>query len=176
MKIKNTTPHLNPLPSRARKKKIRRLIMKITMMGLIRKLSGRMGDFIIYADKNSDAVWMREYTYPELTENNHYVGNVAKNLAEFKKSVSPDYLEDLENYADRYNLQSVGTSKKLNAYSTLLKMMHNLKREIPAVNLLTITPEIVVDADLPMKTISEAVESGLLPVVRRYQNLESFIV
>jgi hypothetical protein len=55
-------------------------------------------------------------------------------------------------------------------------MMHNLKREIPAVNLLTITPEIVVDADLPMKTISEAVESGLLPVVRRYQNLESFIV
>jgi len=127
-------------------------------------------------DKKTGVVWVREYVEPEITDHNHYIGSVSKNLGVFFKSVSVGYMQDLRDYADRYNLMTLGEAGRATAYALLYKMMYALKKEMPTIDLMTITPADVVADDLPVKTIRDAVESGLLPEVDRWEGLGNTIL
>jgi hypothetical protein len=90
--------------------------------------------------------------------------------------VSEGYSYDLKDYADRYNLATLGYSGRVSCYTVLTRMMYALKVAVPDVDLKTITPQDVVDMDLPVKTVYEAIENGLLAPVKREQQLMSFII
>ena len=139
-------------------------------------MSGRLDDLVFCVDKKTGVVWVRDYVVPERTEQNTRMGLTAKNLGVFKNTVSSGYFADLKDYSDRYNLSTLGESGRLNCFSALNKMMYALKRAYPSIDLTTITPQFVIDNDLPIKTIAEAVENKLLPAVKRYEELVNTIV
>jgi hypothetical protein len=70
----------------------------------------------------------------------------------------------------------IGHGTRVNGTAMNIKMMYLLKKAVPTINLMTITPQEVVDLELPIRTIREAVESGLIPYVARYEELDSWIV
>ena len=149
--------------------------MKAKFAVWLKSLTGRLDDIVFCRDKKSDTVWVREYVTPELTTHNHYMGNVAKNLSQFKKLLSEGYLSDLRIYSDRYNLKTIDEKGRSSSFALLFKMMFALKRAVPNVDLETIIPMDVIDSDLPVKTIREAVEYGFLPIVTRYEELDNLI-
>jgi hypothetical protein len=51
-------------------------------------------------------------------------------------------------------------------------MLYRLRKAVPTVNLVTITPVDVVAGELPVRTVREAVEYGILPIVSRYEELD----
>ncbi len=142
--------------------------MKVKLAAWIKSMSGRLDDLVFCVDKKTGNVWVRDYVVPERTEQNTRMGLSAKNMAVFRQNINEEYYSDLEDYSDRYNLQSLGQSGRLNGYSVLNKMLYALKRAYPTIDLTTITPQFVVDHNLPIRTVAEAIEHGFLPPVPRY--------
>jgi hypothetical protein len=145
--------------------------MKAKFIKGISGLSGKLDEMVYCLDKKSGTVWVREYVKPEETEQNHKVGSAARNFGVFKSAVSPDYLNDLKDYADRYNLSTMGKCSRLNSFTALMKALYSLKILIPEVDLLTITPEEVVANEYPLRTVQEAIDYGLLPEIPRSSDL-----
>ncbi|MDP8232921.1 MAG: hypothetical protein P9L91_09695 [Candidatus Zophobacter franzmannii] len=150
--------------------------MKVKFVSCVSGISGKMEEFVFCVDKKTGVVWMREYVKPEITEHNHQIGSIAQNISLFKDTVSEGYLEDLKDYADRHNLATIGLPGKMNGYTALMKMLYALKRAMPDVDLLTLTPQEVIDSDLPIKTIREAIDNGILPFIQRYTTLDAWII
>ncbi len=150
--------------------------MKIKLACWIKSVSGKLDDLVFCVDKKTGNVWVRDYVVPARTAQNTLMGLVSKNLAVYKQNVSAGYFSDLEDYSDKYNLATLGQPGRLNSASTLNKMMYALKRAYPAIDLVTITPQYVVDHSLPIRTIAEAIENNLLPQVPRYDELVHLIV
>lgn len=150
--------------------------MKTKLNAAFNAMSGRLGRLVYCCDKDGNVSWVREYTEQTITEHNHYTGNVGKNLALFKGNVSSLYMGDLKNYADRYNLSDFRKGRYLNGYTILTKMMFALKKAGYPVDLLTVTPQDVIDNAFPVRTLKEAIENELLPRVARYDDLTYWIV
>ncbi len=150
--------------------------MKIKYMKGFKAFSGKMDELVYCVEKSSGAVWAREYVLPRLTENNRNMGLRSSNLSRFYLSVSPGYKQDLEDYSDRLNLLTVGTGHRCNASALVNKIMYALKRKLPELDLTTITPTQVMQIGLPVRTVREAVEAGLIPIVPRYDELENLII
>ena len=150
--------------------------MKVVFNSCVSSMSGRMGDLVFYRDKKTGKTYAREYVVPALTQHNHDMGNIAKNLGVFYHALNPDYISDIKDYTDRRNLITLGAGNRQNCYSIFTKLMHNLANEFPIVDLHTVTPQFIVDNALPLRTIAEAVESHLLDIVQRYEELDNWIV
>jgi hypothetical protein len=150
--------------------------MKVKFVSCVSALSGKMEEFVMCIDKKSGTVWMREYVKPETTAHNHMVGSIAKNAGLFKEGVSTGYMDNLMDYADRYNLATLGQTGRVTGYTTLMKVLYALKKAIPGVDLLTLTPQDVIDSDLPIKSVREAIANGLLPFIQRYLDLDADII
>ncbi len=141
-----------------------------------KSMSGKHGKLVYCCDEDGNIMWVREFVMPEITEHNHYMGNVSKQLAVFKSLLNPEYINDLKDYTDRYKL-SYRHKCRPPSYSALLrKMMFQLKKNGYPVDLLTVTPQVVVDIGLPIRTVKEAIENELLPMIPRYDDLTHWIV
>ena len=150
--------------------------MKVKFSCPVKGLSGKKDELVFCYYKKSGVVIAREFVEQEITEHNHTIGSQAKNLSQFYHSVSTGYFEDLMSYADRYNLETIGNSSNYNGFTVLTKMMYSLKKNDPTVNLLTITPTDVVVNNLPITTIREAIDTGLLIPVARYAEFTNSIL
>ncbi len=150
--------------------------MKLSLLPLLTGLSGRLGKLVFCIEKSSGACWTRYYVYPELTEHNHNIGSVGKNMSIIYHSANIGYIEDLKNYVDRYNLSGFGSNGRLRAFTCFTKMLYNLKKSHESVNLKTLTIEQIMNDDLPVRSIKEAIDNQLLPAVSRYQELNVLIV
>jgi hypothetical protein len=104
------------------------------------------------------------------------MGERSTNIGRFYHAISSGYLSDLKNYSDRLNLIIMGHGSRYNANSTLIKLLYALARAVPSVDLCTLTPEEVVESELPIRTVREAIENGLIPIVPRYLELCNGIV
>ena len=150
--------------------------MKVHLAKPFNAFSGKMEGLVYYVDKFTGKGYCRDYVVPERTNQNTNIGNTTKNLSVYYKSLSVGYVRDLKNYADRLNMMLIGHGTRVNGTSMNIKMMYLLKKALPVLDLSTITPQQVVDLELPIRTIREAVESGLIPMVARYEELDSWIV
>jgi hypothetical protein len=152
------------------------MMMKTKLNASFKAMSGRLGKLVYCCDKDGNVCWVREYSYPEITEHNHEIGDIGKNLGKYKKAVSTPYLTDLKDYIDRYRHSPNCTSGYINYASMLTKMMYALKKAGYPVDLYTVTPQVVVDNAFPVRTVKEAIENGLIPMVKRYDDLVNWIV
>ncbi len=150
--------------------------MKVNLMKPFGAFSGKLDELVYYVDKFTGKGYARDYVVPKHSEQNTIIGNTTRHLSQYYKDLSPDYLCDLRNYADRLNVMLMGHGTRLNGPSMNMKLMYMLKKALPGIDLQTITPQEVFDNDLPVKTIKEAVETGLIPMVPRYEEFSHLIV
>jgi hypothetical protein len=146
--------------------------MKVNYMIPVKGLSGKKDLLVYYVDKESGTAYCRDYVIPEETENNRNMADISTNIGLFYHSVSGGYISDLKNYCDRYALMVRRSIGRLNSNTALIKMLYRLRKAVPTVNLVTITPVDVVAGELPVRTVREAVEYGILPIVSRYEELD----
>ncbi len=150
--------------------------MKAKFMKGFIGLSGKLDELVYCIEKKSGAVWTRDYVIPRKTAHNREIGSSGKNIGVFWKSVSEGYMDDLKDYADRYNLATIGYGGRISGYTALMRMLFTLKQAIPSLDLKTITPQDVVDMDLPIKSVWEAIQNGVIAPVKRGEQLDNRIL
>ncbi len=139
--------------------------MKVNLDLIAKTLNGRVGKLVFYYYPQSDALIARTYVKPRKNKNNSNFSLKTKNLSKFYKNCTDSYKSDIKHYSNRLNNIRVGEGIIYNGYNVFIKMMHNLHKAYPEVDLKTITPEYVVALNLPVITIKMAVENELLPAV-----------
>ncbi len=137
-------------------------------------VSGKSGELVYCYNRRTGGMYAREYVYPELNENNHKMGSVAKNL--FKIQPSDDFKYDCRTYAYLYANSRKNRGVKIWTWSNCyLHLMYAMAKAVPDVDLSTLTREEIYQRDLPCVSVKRAVEAGLLEAVEGYQRLNNLI-
>ncbi len=145
--------------------------MKLSLLPILEGLSGRLWKLVLCIEKKSGLVGL----VCMLNQNNHEFGSITKNLSSIYHIANEGYVEDLSNYADRFNLSLENIGRGMQAYTCITQMMYALRDTHPSVNLKTLTIEQIMTEELPVRSIKEAIDNQLLPVVSRYQELNVII-
>jgi len=133
--------------------------------------SGKLDGVVFCHYRREGLVFVRKYRYPKLTENNHKLGSITANLHQINPS--DDYKNDMRTYLNRYNTLRENEGKYVRSWVNMyLKLMREMAKEDPSIDLLTLTREEIYTRDMPCISIKRAVEAGLLPVVYDYTHLD----
>lgn len=142
--------------------------MKTSFQPGVPNILGKYGELIYCRSSVSEKVFARRYSYPKLTDYNHQTGRITKNL--FALCPSDDYKSDMQLYLMRYKTLRYGANKKIRAWSMLyLKIMRDMAKQDPSIDLVTLTKEEIYVRNLPCICVKSAVDAGLLPKVLRYE-------
>jgi hypothetical protein len=150
--------------------------MKVKLEFPFLTLKGKRDESVFYTTKKSNCIIMREYVVPETTDNNKNFKNKSTNLGLFYNSVSELYQYDMSTYARSYNLETMDGNCFYHAYNIFITMMYALARAYPDIDLATLTPEQAVEDNLPIVTIAQAIEAGLLSLVPDYHYLNHQVI
>jgi hypothetical protein len=147
--------------------------MKVVFKNMINGYVGLADDLIFYYHPRLNRILARRKPVSRLTAHKVYFGNVSRNLMSLDPS--QDYVNDLKTYAERtYNVPEFGGIRPLwnNLY---MKLMYGLKALYPDIDLLNLTRATIYAVNMPCITVKRAVEAGLLPPVRNYEQLTNSI-
>jgi hypothetical protein len=139
--------------------------MKTKFTNCVRSFSGRLkSQGLVHCKYNQgNLIITRKIPDVEIIEHHHTFGSISKNLGKLFKSFSPEYIAELKNYtvllSKRTNL-----NEKLSAthYAVYLAMAWSLKKRYGEIDLGKITKEQIFKREYPIRTILEAMESGIL--------------
>lgn len=151
--------------------------MKVTFSYPTRTLSGKEDDTVFGAYRNNNLCLARKFVYPEITEQHHNLGSIAKNLALVYKAAAAPYKADLKAYSKRNGKKSYYKARWIpSGYAMFVKMMQAWAESDPThVDLLTVTVADIVALDAEVRTISKAVDAGFLPNVKLSSDLSAGI-
>jgi hypothetical protein len=139
--------------------------MKTKFTNCIRAFYGTLkSQGLVHCKYNQGSlVITRKYPSIEIEAQHHNFGDRSKNLAALFKTISPEYIADLKNYAILFS-KTVNLNEKLppSHYSLYLRMMWNLKHRYPEINMATITKDDILKNEYPVLTIVQAMGAGLL--------------
>ena len=145
--------------------------MKVSFGYGVGAYSGKLKDVVFCHHKRSGRVYMRERVYPTLREHHHELGSVTANLHSIRPS--EDYKEDMRIYIFRYNKLKGYENKQIRSWVNLyLKLMRQMAKESPGIDLRTLSREDIYTAHLPCISVKSAIEAGLLPQVYDWQRLD----
>ncbi len=91
--------------------------------------------------KNLDLCYARKYFVPPKTEHNIRMGSIFKHLATVWKSAPIEFKEYFKNYAALYNAQHRADKYPLNGYACFTKVMFELLKQNPELDLAKLTWE-----------------------------------
>jgi hypothetical protein len=167
---------------KTKSKPVMEVKMKINFRGGVKTFSGYWDDYVYTSCLNRKICIGRDYTYPKLTDNNHAMGKILRNLASVYTKVSPAYMQDLKTYRKRYKEQ-FGYSRNPfnrtpvpNSMALFVGMMYAWQESDPEhVDLATVTIADIVAMDADVRTIARAIEADYLRKVTVYTDLTSDI-
>lgn len=144
--------------------------MKVSFQYGLAGYTGKANGLVFCYNWRSGKVYARTNTRPKIGEQNHKLGSITANLHSLKPSTG--YIYDLRIYLIHYNGLPENADKRVYSWVNLyLKMMHNLSKMFPEIDLKTITKDYIYANNLPCLSVYKAVESGLLPEVKDWQIL-----
>lgn len=146
--------------------------MKVNMMKPFRSFSGTMDELVYSAFNDGYICFSREYVIPTPTEQNATVGTIAVNLGNVYDSFDSGWVDDLEKYNKRYGNDVLGKKRRHPAFYALYgKMWWAVTKDDPTIDLKTVTFADIALLDIGIKTIKEAIDSGFLPKVHKFDDL-----
>ena len=153
--------------------------MKVYYKNLIKSYSGNFDDLIYCYNPRLKCYYARHYSRRRQTAQNQLYTDIAKNMK--RLSPSPEYRQDLTNYVNAYNTMKEYREHPLNNwYNAFTKLMWKMSKtyalngtpltdnSIP-IDLSTLTREDIIENNLPCRTVKQAIEAELLPVVPGYE-------
>jgi len=142
--------------------------MKVIFMTGYPGLSGKMSEIVYCRDKLTGCIYARRNIYPALTAENERIGSISEQI--FRIQPSEDYKMDLRRYLDSYNSLRENRDKPVKSWSALyIRLMYEMARQDPEIDLRSINRTIVYSRDLPCKSLCRAIEAGLLPRVEHWE-------
>lgn len=149
---------------------------KIKYASFVAGLSGKSGSTVFFRSSNIGFGYMRAFTYPKITDENHLRGAEFKNLTEQLKNVSAAGIADLKAYTAKYTkLPQVGegdlSERANNHVAVWIMAVHNCAKEFSA----SMTVDTVTISDLrslfSFTDVANLVDHGWLPAVTGYEDL-----
>ncbi len=98
--------------------------------------------------KKPDLYCVRKYFIPPKTEHNTLMGSIFKNLTAIWKSAPLEFKEQFTLYAEWYNQQYRVGKYPLNNYACFTKIMFEIRKEHPDLNLTTLRYETIINYQL----------------------------
>jgi hypothetical protein len=137
--------------------------MKVKFKGSIRGMRGiNRREDLVYCNYNKGLLnVVRTLPKREATEQNVSFGKTTTNLHDLYKSTSPEYKENMSVYAI-FLSQLPEVYRKPSGYALFIRMMWTLKKKFPEIDLETITREDIIKHEYPIRTVAEAMASGVL--------------
>lgn len=148
--------------------------MKVNYKQMISGYTGRGDGAIFVYDRRMNRYYMRNWPHRKIMEGNQEFSSKMANLSK----LNPDakYKEDLQMYLSLYNDLAEMECKPVRTWSNLfMKLMFGMAKSVPGIDLSTLTKAEIYDQSLPCKTVKDAIEAGLLPMVRSYQRFNNGI-
>lgn len=142
---------------------------KVFFAPTINFMSGRIGEGVYTITGKGGMSYLRRYTYPTITQNNHEKGAILANLSKrWNTEVGADYKEELKAYAIEYHaLANYGKARSDRAYSAFAIFISILWK-VKAADPTHIMLDSVVMSDLRVVfpnqlSIAEQVAAGWIP-------------
>jgi len=147
--------------------------MKVKTRFGISGYNGNVDGMIYYTLPNSEAIIGRRKPehFTESTHHNDY-RLISQNIGLLQPS--QEYKNDFKVYIALYKELPEASKKVSGWYNLYIAMLWNLQKS-GSVDLKTLTKAQIYADNLPCKSVKAAVESGLLPTVLNYQNLDNGI-
>lgn len=142
---------------------------KVFFAPTINFMSGRIGEGVYTITGKGGMSYLRRYTYPTITQNNHEQGAIMANLSKrWNIEVGDDYKIELKKYAIEYHaLANYGKARSDRAYSAFAIFISILWK-VKAADPMHIMLDSVVMSDLRIVfpdqlSIAEQVAAGWIP-------------
>ena len=149
--------------------------MKVKYRYQLQGYSGNVDGMIYYFDKRSGVTLARR----KFTFKNHPEHPGFRSIQKQIYAIQPsrDYIYNLSDYINEYNAMPENVLKPLRAWTNLFnKLMFAMQKTMPdLVDLKTITREQIYEQNLPCKTLKDAIDNGLLPIVDGYDRWDKQI-
>ena len=143
--------------------------MKAHFKYMVKGYSGKCDGLVYYYNSRLGRTLARKNVKPQLKEQHIRIGEVSQNLINL--NVSEGYKHDLSKYAQAYSKARIkGKLGMNNWYSLFLKLMWAMAKQMD-INIATVTREQIETDNLPCRTVKQAVEAGLITLVRGYDML-----
>ena len=148
--------------------------MKAIFKNMIQAYTGTCDSLVYYYNRRLNRVIVRPWVKPRPSESTRRFARVSSNLKALNLSEAFRY--DLRIYVDIFNSRTANADVILqNWYNAFTRMMWNLAKNNPEIDLETITRSYIYDNELPCISVKRAVEAGLLAPVTGYELLTAEI-
>ena len=145
--------------------------MKARFKNMLLGYTGTCDGLVYYFNRRLNRVIVRLHVKGRTTENNRRFGRIATNLK--RLNLSEGYRQDLRVYTDLFNARAANEDFILQSwYNAFSKLMWNLARKYPGLDLEFVTRAQIEAGDLPCRSVKSAVEAGLLPAVNGAELLD----
>lgn len=145
--------------------------MKLKFSKLLMGYTGKIDDKTIYYSPSKRRYILRSIPEFKEGENHKNFGAISKNL--YALNPSPEYIQNLREYRLQYNSLPGYRERPASAWNLLyMKLMWNMKY-IMGVDLETLDRSLALE--LPCRTVAEAIENRLLPMVKDYERFTALI-
>ncbi len=148
--------------------------MKVLFKNMINGYTGNADDYVMYFNRRLNKVIMRDK--PVYKHHPAHPGFKAV-MANFKAlNPSQGYRDDCAQYVKEYNELVANSKPHIVTWTNLYqKIMWMMKRIMPELDLATLSREQIYTQELPCISVKRAVEAGLLPRVKGYEQLDNEI-
>ena len=143
---------------------------KVFFAPTINFMSGRIGEGVYTITGKGGMSYLRRYTYPTITQNNHEQGAILRNLSiRWNTEVGADYKKELKEYAIEYHaLANYGKPRSDRAYSSFavfVMLLFAIKKAHSAtIDLKTVTMAELNAITPSVTNIADQTTAGLLPI------------
>lgn len=145
--------------------------MKVRFKHLIGGYTGKADDSVIYFSPKLGRYIVRKA--PSFHEGEHHRNFAALQRQIFGIQPSADYRDDMRQYLKLYNQLPGYRERPVLSWNLMyVKMLWNM-HYIMGVDLRTIDRELALD--LPCRCVADAVEAGMMPRVKGYQDFTALI-
>jgi len=143
--------------------------MKTTLKYCLSELTGTVDDLVLYRNRKTGKLLARRYCIPKPSAENTRMAETSRNL--FALAPSEAYKADLKLYLLLHNELS-HTHKPFHSWVNLyMTLMSRLAKAYPETDLKTLTRNAIYTNNLPCKSVSAAVQAGLLSPVPGWEKL-----
>lgn len=145
--------------------------MKAKLKVLLPGFTGNMDDVTIYYNSKLNKYIARKKVKPKFTPDHSLIQEMHSFRRRIK--VTQGYLDDCREYIRLFNQKFRRQGRAMSTWpNVFMKIMRALKKNYPDIDFLTLTRDVVLEWDLPCRTVAAAVRAGYLEAVPGYEKLD----
>ena len=143
--------------------------MKVLFKHMVQGFTGKADDSVIYYNRRLNKCFVRRRPKFKNHPGQPPFAEISRNIAKINPSTA--YKKDLSRYLDLYNQLKQNKYTAVHSWNNLyLKLLFKMRDSLEDINLAFITRTEIYERDLPCISVKRAIEAGLLPRVKDYED------